>query len=140
MSSLYLGSCHCNQVELQLTLPKPLQKYEPRACDCDFCMQRDVMYLSDPLSHLSILSTINLIHSKQGSEQAQFLSCVNCEQLVAVVSEIDGELRGAINAECLNDSSLMAKPISVNPQSLNPSEKRERWAQNWSRVSLSEPD
>jgi hypothetical protein len=98
------------------------------------------MYLSDPLSHLSILSTINLIHSKQGSEQAQFLSCVNCEQLVAVVSEIDGELRGAINAECLNDSSLMAKPISVNPQSLNPSEKRERWAQNWSRVSLSEPD
>lgn len=140
MSLLYIGSCQCNQVELQLTLPKPLQEYEPRACDCDFCAQRDVLYVSDPLSRLNIVSTINLFHSKQGSEQAQFLSCVNCEQLVAVVTEINGELRGAINAECLDDSSLLAKPVSVNPKSLNPTQKRERWAKSWSKVSLSEPD
>jgi hypothetical protein len=140
VSAVYLGTCHCNQIELQLRLPKALNEYSPRACDCDYCMQQDAMYVSDPLGTLDIVSTISLARVKQGSMQAEFLNCVNCEQLVAVVSNIDGLTKGAVNAECLHDSQLLKAPTAVNPQTLNAEQKRERWSQHWSSVSLSEPD
>jgi hypothetical protein len=98
------------------------------------------MYLADPEGQIDIVSTISLTHIIQGSKQAEFLKCVNCEQVVAVISTINGERKGAVNAECLHDSQKLAVPIPTSSDQLRASEKKARWASTWSLVSLSEPD
>ncbi|MFC4698762.1 aldehyde-activating protein [Glaciecola siphonariae] len=140
MSKLYPGTCHCNQIELYLNLPLALSDYSPRACDCDFCSEHDLMYVSDPQGTLEIVSTISLQHLRQGSQQAEFLRCANCEQIVAVVANIDGEYKGAINSDCLHDADLLSAPTPVSPKALSKDEKKARWAKHWSKVKISEPD
>ncbi|MBT1451556.1 hypothetical protein KJ365_11755 [Glaciecola sp. XM2] len=140
MSFKYHGTCHCNQVELLLTLPSAIEQYAARACDCDFCSDNNTMFLSDKRGELSITSTISLGHAKQGSGQAEFLRCVNCEQVVAVVANVEGHLLGAINSECLHDSEKLQRPKLINGPELNAKQKRERWKGLWSPTTLSEPD
>lgn len=141
MNAIYSGTCHCNQIELSLSLPDPLSSYSPRACDCDFCSQNDVLFLSDPAGSLDIISTISLAHVQQDSGQAEFISCVNCEQVVAVITYTNDNLRGAINADCLHDAHLLASPMPVSSaQSSGAADKKARWRKAWMPVSLSEPD
>lgn len=136
----HAGACQCTQIEFQLSLPEPLLSYSPRACDCDFCSQHDVLFLSDPRGSLNIISTISLDHHKQGSQQAEFLSCKHCEQVVAVVSNIDGVLKGSLNADCLYDFATLAQATPVSPESLCPADRKARWSKLWMPVTVSEPD
>lgn len=136
----HIGTCLCNQIELKLTLPKEIHHYSPLACDCNFCDQHQIMYLSDPKGSIEILSTISIAHLRQGSGNAQFLQCENCEQVVAIVADIKGELLGAVNSECLVSADALKSPQSVQLKSLGDKQKMERWSVHWSRTQLSEPD
>ena len=140
MSHTFSGACQCNQIELTLHLPHHLADCTARACDCDFCAENDLLYLSEKDGVLDISSSISLFHTKQGSKQAEFLSCVNCEQVVAVVTRINGELRGAVNALCLFDSDDIASTVAISPKALSADEKNQRWNDIWCSVNLSEPD
>ncbi|WP_395338936.1 aldehyde-activating protein [Ningiella sp. W23] len=140
MAHTYFGACDCGQVELSLVLANTIDRYQTRACDCDFCAEHDLVYLSDPLAKLHINSMISLFHKRQGSQQAEFLCCVNCETVVAVSVTIDNVLRGAINAECLNDMDVLSEPELVSPKELSANEKLERWKTLWGSIELSEPD
>ena len=42
------GQCNCGQTKIKLSLSNKLNKYSPRACDCDFCISRKISYLSHP--------------------------------------------------------------------------------------------
>lgn len=92
------------------------------------------------MASLALVSTISIDHITQGSQQAEFLRCVNCEQVVAVIAYIDGTIKGAVNSDCLYDSALLATATPVSAQSLTPAERKIRWSQLWMPVSLSEPD
>lgn len=137
----YHLSCHCHQVALDLQVPKALSTYTPRACDCSFCQERRAEYLSDPAGHLSIRSQEPLQHQRQGSEQAEFLSCASCADLVAVVFQSQDGLRGALNIALARDSTLaaeieLAAAQTASPQLLNAEQKRERWLALWFKVDV----
>jgi len=136
----YAGSCHCNQIELELSLPKAIENFVPEACDCDFCNDNNMIHLAEPCGSLEVTSMISLGHSKQGSKQAEFLRCCNCEQIVAVVAVVDGKLKGAINSECLHDADRLGNPHLVSYDTLSAEQKKQRWARSWMPLSLSEPD
>ncbi|MEO8779002.1 MAG: hypothetical protein ABI389_10080 [Rhodanobacter sp.] len=51
--------------------------------------------------------------------------------LVAVVFEHDGRVYGALNARCLDGSTVLAAAVSVSPQLLSSAEKVERWLRAW---------
>lgn len=140
MSAIHSGTCDCNQIELYVRLPEPLSSYSPRACDCDFCSENDLVFLSDPSGSLELLSTISLEHITQGSGQAEFLRCMNCEQIVAVTTEVDGVLIGSVNSDCLYDAELLSVATPVSIHSLSPKDKKARWDKTWMPVMISEPD
>jgi hypothetical protein len=96
--------------------------------------------LSDPAGALEIVSTISLAHVKQGSEQAEFLSCTHCEQIVAMCANIDGVIKASINADCLHNANMLGIPTPVSAHLLSPNQKETYWAKLWMPLSLSEPD
>ena len=130
------GSCHCGKIKVILSLPADLNTYRPRACDCDFCKRRNISYLSDPEGSLKIKSDAKLLTHRHGSNQASFLTCNQCNDMVAVVCEIHNQLRGAVNATLLNDRARLKPSQIVSPKSLSADEKIERWHKLWLTVVI----
>ena len=134
--TLITGKCSCGEVNLHLDLPNKLNTYEPRACDCDFCIERNIVYLSDSKGKLTIHSKTKLQTNQHGSEQASFLSCNTCNNVVAVVCKIGDVLKGAVNATLFKDFQQMKKPHVVSPKLLSAQEKLDRWSKLWLTVKI----
>ena len=134
----YSGQCECGAVTLTICLPQLLTQYEPRACDCDFCQSRNISYLSDPQGEIEIHAQTKLQSLQQGSNQARFLCCGDCSVVVAGVHEFSTGLKGALNANLLDDRSMFKSAQPVSPKLLEPSEKLARWNKVWSHVTLRE--
>ena len=130
--------CSCGNISVGLILPKPIESYRPRQCDCDFCMSNNIQYLSDSNGSLSIKPTTQLNQLRQGSEQAVFWQCSNCHQIVAVSHQYENEFRGALNAQLFSHEHQLPEAVVVSPKSLSPSEKRERWSSVWLHFHLDE--
>lgn len=133
------GTCRCGGVGVHLSLPSPIEQFQPRQCDCDFCMQRGVNYLSHPEGHLFIDNTQPLHIDQQGSKQAKFLSCTQCHDLIAVIIEDEQEIKGAFNVSLLNKTHHLASAITVSPKKLSATEKKARWRDIWFTVTLKTP-
>jgi len=106
-TSVNKGQCGCGAVKIKLTLPNTLGDYAARACDCDYCIERNVAYVSDPTGSLEITSDENLKVDQHGSEQAKFLSCKHCNEMIAVTYEFDDLVKGAANANLLSEVDTM---------------------------------
>jgi len=133
------GTCSCGAINIRLSLPDPIGNYQPRQCDCDFCMQRGVNYLSDPKGQLFIDNTKPLTIDQHGSQQAQFLSCSHCDQLVAVIIDCEEGIKGAFNASLLNKTYTLQQAVTVSPKKLSATEKKARWLKLWLTVTLATP-
>jgi hypothetical protein len=136
MKSTSSGECLCGRVVFSIELPEQLEKYSPRACDCDFCTRRSISYLSHPGGVLEIECSEPFDVIQQGSNQAMFLSCADCGSVVAVVHQLDGSLKGAVNAVLLKEFERLQEPIIVSPRLLSPEEKRIRWEGIWASVRV----
>jgi hypothetical protein len=136
MNQSYHGSCQCGAVSFTLRLPNHLEQYSPRACDCDFCTERSISYLSDPDGTLTIRCTQPLIRLKQGSNQAEFLTCSGCQQVVAATINLIDEAKGAVNVNLLAEQDLLQPAEPISPKQLNPQEKLLRWQQLWLTLTI----
>lgn len=136
----YSASCSCGEVTIQFSLPNLIESYEPRQCDCDFCMARGLSYLSDPDGTLTITSAKPLKGLQQGSNQASFLQCTGCDEVVAVTCQYETELRGAASSKLFAKCYQLASSAPVSPKLLSAIDKRERWLTIWARVNVIEGD
>lgn len=136
MKNLNSGKCRCEKVTFSLQLPNSLERYSPAKCDCDFCEERNAVYLSHPAGSLNINSSDPLDVIRHGSRQAEFLCCANCGTLVSVVYQFQNRLKGAVNASLLNEFEQLKTPISVSPRLLDPKEKLSRWESVWLSVNI----
>ena len=136
MRSTNFGKCQCGKAGFSIELPEQLEKYSPRECDCDFCTERNISYLSHPGGILEIECSEPLKVLQQGSNQALFLTCANCETVIAAAHQPGGCLKGAVNASLLNEFERLQKPIIVSPRLLGPGEKLKRWGSIWSSVKV----
>lgn len=127
----YTGYCQCGDTRFTITLPAHLNTFIPRQCDCHFCTQRGIAYLSDHKSDICITCPTNCTEYKQGSNQATFLACPKCDDVVAVSTMISGSLRGAVNASLLDDIRTTQQ---VSPKHLAKDEKMLRWNKVWGRL------
>ncbi|WDE01681.1 aldehyde-activating protein [Thalassomonas actiniarum] len=132
----YSSTCSCGKVAIKISLPKNIEEYEPRACDCDFCMARSLSYLSDSNGQLKVYHSSELEPFKQGSEQASFWQCSSCHDLVVVTCEIDNHTKGAINARMFEKQYNLKPAVSVSPKTLAPEEKLNRWNTVWLKVEF----
>ena len=132
------GTCRCGAVSCNIQLPQAPSSYAPRRCDCDFCTARDLLYLSDPNGQLHISANSALTRLKQGSEQAEFLACSQCQTVVAVCYREAEISVGAINASLLQPQPPFAAAVTVQPRLLAADSKTERWKQLWTPLVVEE--
>lgn len=132
----YSSLCSCGKVTIEVILPRPIEEYAPRRCDCDFCTSRGASYLSDPEGKLKFLPIHELEQIKQGSYQATFWSCSSCKDLVAVTGEFPEGIRGAANSRLFEKQYNLQPSKIVSPKTLSPEEKLNRWCTLWMKVEV----
>jgi hypothetical protein len=128
----YSGNCRCGRLSINISLPQTLNNYTPRACDCGFCRERGIRYLSDSGGMLEIVHGQPVESLQQGSLQARFLCCSECGTVVAAVCDFESGLKGAVNAGLLDQADQLRPSVPVSPKRLGPDEKIARWETLWS--------
>lgn len=127
------GGCHCGNIRVELQLTRAPGSYQPRACDCGFCLKHGAAYISDP--HGSLRLTIReereATRYAQGSGQAQLLLCSTCGVLVSPLFEDGGRLYAAVNVNALEDAAAFGASQPVSPQTLSAGDKAQRWKELW---------
>ena len=121
--------CDCGAVFIELGLSRPLADYQPRQCDCDFCTERAIQYISDAKGFISITTRQPLVNLSQGSTQARFLQCAHCQAVVAVSYQEQQSMLGAVNIMLFGERGLMQPATVAPPKLLAPEEKLGRWRQ-----------
>ncbi|MDE2345614.1 MAG: aldehyde-activating protein, partial [Gammaproteobacteria bacterium] len=107
--------------------------YAPRACDCDFCRRHNAAYVSDPQGSVAVwIQDAGLRGSyRQGSSQAEFLSCRRCGVLIGAFYADGGRLYAAINAHCVRGAKNFTAQQSISLRLLTADEKTARWRGSW---------
>ncbi|WP_428263167.1 hypothetical protein [Haliangium sp.] len=98
------GGCHCGDVITQFTVTASANELVPRRCTCGFCTRVGPRYLSDPTGSLvlRVADGGGLIRYRFGTQTADFLMCRRCGIYLGVVCEVEGALRGVVNANTLD--------------------------------------
>jgi len=133
------GGCYCGNVLLQLELPKEPAQYNPRACDCGFCLKHGAAYLSDSRGALRIriADPRQSATYRQGNELAEMLLCSRCGVLVGVVYREGGQVYATVNAKAVEGAPGFGPEQTVSPKQLSGEEKVARWKKLWfSNVTL----
>ena len=130
------GQCQCGNIKTKWNCTD--YSMSPRACQCDYCSNKQAAYVSKPgsLFELSIIDKQHHRKVKQGSETATFHECSYCNSLIAVTVEIDQILYGILNAKFLNNKIEFADAIETNFDGQSIEEKRQRWQRNWCRAKI----
>ncbi|WCL55670.1 GFA family protein [Gimibacter soli] len=127
------GSCRCGNIHLALSTDMEAAAFTPRACDCDFCVERGAAWMSDPAASLSLTvkNRDDLELQKQGSETADFWVCKACGTVVCVTADLNGRRFATINARAMDDRHSFQAPVPASPKLLAADEKQARWAKLW---------
>jgi hypothetical protein len=131
---LYKGYCSCQQWQVEISVEKPLASFNPRICDCSYCQDNPAAIISDPAMMIAFLGQ-GLTINKNGDQLADFYYCNYCGDLLVVACNLNGQLRGAVNANLLLEANQLGKPHVIQPRLLSAKEKRERWGSLWGVLS-----
>lgn len=135
-----IGGCHCGNIQVSLQLSRTPDRYQPRACDCDFCRKHGAAYVSDSKGSLIIQIREPQERSRytQGSGQAEFLLCRTCGVLVGAFHRHGAHTYATVNVRALQATTFAAEQ-TASPQQLSPDQKVNRWQDIWfSRVEFRE--
>jgi hypothetical protein len=120
-----------------MEIPFNLSLLVPRICDCKYCEVNPSAMVSHLELEISILANPNdLRMGCNGSGQASFHHCKNCNQLLAVGATLSGVTRGAVNAFLFGSLNQFAQPVSIQPRLLSADEKAKRWAKIWGSLKI----
>lgn len=136
MNHTYTGHCECQSVQVKIELSHEIENYAPRACDCDYCLNYNAQYISDPKGKITITSKQKLKAHQQGSKQAYFHHCPQCQSLIAVTCECASGLKGALNAVYLDLYEEAQTAAAVSPKLLSAVDKKSRWDQIWTKIEI----
>ncbi len=131
------GQCQCSNIKTKWNCID--YSMSPRACQCDYCSNKQAAYVSKPgsLFELSIIDKQHHRQVKQGSETATFHECSYCNSLIAVTVEIDQILYGILNAKFLNNKFEFSEPVETNFENQSKQLKLDRWQKNWCFAKIS---
>jgi hypothetical protein len=125
------GRCRCGNIEVHwhsIDL-----SVTPRKCQCQYCLSKNAAYVSKSGTRVDVQIHKENLHNihQQGTKSAKFHECANCEDLVFVTAQIDGEIYCALNSNCLNNPQGFSPGAKMNLSSQTAEEKLDRWRQNW---------
>ena len=127
------AACFCGNISADIAFSNPVDTYQPRACDCDFCEKHGASYLSDPNGKLTvrISDSDQIVSLQHGSGLADFMICRSCGVLFCVICTRNEYTVGSLNSLTLYNRRKLKPSLSISPKSLADTEKLERWSQLW---------
>lgn len=129
------GACKCGKVKISVFTNESAENLHPRICDCDYCKKYPSSVVSHPTMHIDIKGCLDdLKIDKNGDGLAGFYRCPECNSLIVVGANIDGIIRGAVNANLLACDAAFGDSIHISPKLLEAHEKIERWGRLWGTV------
>lgn len=127
------GGCYCGNIRVVASFSQEFAAYNPRACDCDFCMRHGAAYVSDPLGSLAlhIGNDLEVNRFRQGSNTAEMLLCRTCGVMVGALYRESNRLFGTLNFKALDSRPSFGPEQGVSPKLLSPDQKVRRWCDLW---------
>lgn len=125
------GSCDCHNIEVSWhTVDHSLV---PRACQCSYCSSKGAAYVSKSGTSFEVSIRKERLHVqvRHGSNNAVFHECGQCQQVIFISVNIDGDVYGALNARHMHNKLGFSKAVATNFSSQTAEQKLERWRQNW---------
>lgn len=68
------GSCNCDRWQVQVIIRKPLNDFNPRICNCDYCKNNPSAIISDPNMIINLVGG-EIAINQNGDELANFYYC-----------------------------------------------------------------
>lgn len=125
------GSCKCGNI--QVVWRTVDYSVVPRKCLCPYCKSKDAAYVSKSGSLVQVSIHNPDLHNiaRHGSGTAEFHECGYCHALVLVTAAIEGDVYGALNANCLENKQGFSPAVDTDFSNQGAAEKLQRWRQNW---------
>ncbi|HKK31405.1 MAG TPA: aldehyde-activating protein [Alphaproteobacteria bacterium] len=133
------ASCHCGNLQAELTTEKKPAEMWLRACQCAFCRSHSMRSLSDPEGRMEVRvkDGERLNRYRFGLKTADFLICQNCGNYVGALQEIDGQLYGIMNANLTeNCGQQFGEPEPRFYEDQSAQERSDRRKRVWTKASL----
>ena len=131
--NFYDGSCHCGNITFSMHSEKHVSEFNPRKCDCNFCLKHGCMFVSDPEGSVDIRikNTEALNKYRQGSGLAEMFVCKQCGVAPLFTFEHENGLYAVLNALCFDSNTGFGDTVEVSPKKLGNDEKIRRWLTLW---------
>jgi hypothetical protein len=115
------GRCHCGNVELTFTTPRPAGELVVGSCTCSFCRSHGARTSRDPDGRVEITVHAGecLTRYRFGLGTADFLVCGRCGVYVAAVMVDGGACWATVNVNTLDEPPPLraAVPMSFEGES-----------------------
>jgi len=127
------GKCHCANIGVELGLVNAPGQYQPRACDCSFCLKHGAAYVSDASGSLRIRIEDPKFTARyrQGNALAEMLLCARCGVLIAALYSRDAQVHGTVNFRVIDSAAGFGSLRPVSPKELSGDQKVSRWLELW---------
>jgi hypothetical protein len=115
------GECHCGRVQVRVSLGRPAEEIELRACQCSFCRRHGARTFADPNGR-AVIETEgpeNLRRYRFALKTADYLVCAECGIYIGVLLESEGAQLVTLNAAGLDMDVFReraAKPVSYEAE------------------------
>ena len=108
----YQGSCHCQAVRYEVTMPPPTQAF---ACNCSICSRTGWLLAFVPASAVKMLSGADaLVDYQFGKKHLHHVFCRVCGvRPFSKGTAKDGTETRALNLRCLSGLDFAALPVQV---------------------------
>jgi hypothetical protein len=100
------GACRCGAVAFIWFPIVAVDDTVAGACQCAYCIEKDAVYLAQHGSRLRLRLGGPVRRARQGTGTADFIECESCDDLVAVLSDIQGRTYAVVNARMLPHETI----------------------------------
>jgi hypothetical protein len=136
------GGCRCGNLNLYLTLTKPVASYAARKCDCSFCTGRGSAHVSDPQGRVDVhvRDPAQLLLHRFGTGTCDFLICKKCDGYLGAMGDFAAGKKAVVNIRCLDDPDVFETvgPTTFEGESLDA--RLARRDRNWTPAVLHLPE
>lgn len=98
------GQCHCGNISLDLHFPEHTHSMTACLCRCQYCRMHGAIWLGRPICSMQV--SAELVSQTQFYEDRalgiHYLICRHCGVLTSVLSRIENQYYGNINANIVN--------------------------------------
>jgi hypothetical protein len=131
--NVFLGRCHCGNLDLTFQSSLPADQLSTRACSCSFCRAHGARSTSDPNGHVRITvhDPDQLIRYRFGLKTADFLVCGRCGIYVTAVLTAADSPFAIVNVNILDCAEEFSQARGVSYEGESEAERIRRRRENW---------